>query len=245
MSERIQKVLSEQGYCSRRAAEQLIEERKIKVNGHTASPGDRVDIRKDVLTVNGERVHFSKRVEKLYFMLNKPRGYVTTLSDRHAKKYVGSLMEDVGVRVFPVGRLDKDSEGLLLFTNDGNFTNMVTHPSRELSKSYRVSVKPSATEEQLSKIASGVELEDGITAPASVTVTGEEFGKTVFEITIREGKNREIRRMCEAVGLQTTRLKRTSIGPLRLGNLAAGEYRELTKQEVAAIRGACKKPVKQ
>ncbi len=241
MEERIQKVLSQQGFCSRRAAEEMIKKGRVKLNGHPVGLGDKMDPAKDVISVDGERVFLERKVEKLYYMLNKPRGYVTTLEDRHAKKTISELFEKIKTRMYPVGRLDKDSEGLILMTNDGEFANMIAHPSRGVSKSYRVSVRPTATEEQLSTLASGVELDDGITAPASVRVTGEEPGRTVFEITLREGRNREVRRMCEAVGLEVTRLKRTSIGPLRLGQLASGEYRELTKQEVIALRGACKK----
>jgi len=242
MEERIQKILSQYGICSRRAAEDMIKKGRIKLNGRQVSLGDRMDPKKDVLAIDGKRVAVGRKNEKLYYMLNKPRGVVTTLGDRHAKKDVGALMAQVGVRLFPVGRLDKDSEGLLLMTNDGQLANMIAHPSGGVSKSYRVTVKPSATEEQLSTLATGVEIEDGVTAPAAVRVTGEETGRTVFEITLREGKNREIRKMCEALGLTVTRLKRTSIGPLRLGMLKSGEYRELSKSEVAAIRGACGKP---
>lgn len=242
MEERIQKILSQQGVCSRRAAEQMIREGRVKLNGHPAGLGDRMDSKKDVLVIDGNRIHMERRVEKLYYMLNKPRGYVTTLGDRHAKQDVGELMEGVGVRLFPVGRLDKDSEGLLLMTNDGDFANQITHPSHGVRKSYRVSVKPSANEEQLAQLAGGVRLEEGVTAPTSVRVTSDEPDRTVFEIALEEGRNREIRRMCESVGLTVTRLKRTAVGPLRLGSLKSGEYRELQKQEVIALRGASKKP---
>lgn len=241
MEERIQKVLSQQGICSRRAAEELIKKGRVKLNGRPVGLGDKMDPRKDVLSIDGNRVQMERKVEKLYYMLNKPRGYVTTLSDRHAKQNVGELMESIGVRLFPVGRLDKDSEGLILMTNDGDFANLITHPSRGVSKTYRVSVKPSASEEQLSELAGGVRLDDGMTAPTSVRVTSDDADRTVFEITLKEGRNREIRRMCEAVGLSVTRLKRTSVGPLRLGSLKSGEYRELKKQEVIALRGASKK----
>ena len=203
-----------------------------------------MDPKKDVVSVGGERVWFSRDIKNVYFMLNKPRGFITTLEDKHAKKNVRMLMEKVDIRVFPVGRLDKDSEGLLIMTNDGDLANLISHPSSGVSKSYRVSVKPAADEAQLALLASGVELEDGTSAPASVRVTGGEKERTVFEITLKEGKNREIRRMCDAVGLEVIRLKRTSVGPLRLGNLPSGKYRELTKQEIMALRGACKRTEK-
>ena len=241
MRERIQKILSQQGLFSRRAAEDMIRGGKIKVNGRPASLGDRIDPKKDLISINGETVRLERNVRKRYFLLNKPRGFVTTLGDRHAKKDVGMLMKGTGVRLFPVGRLDKDSEGLLLMTNDGDFANDIAHPSRGVSKGYRVSVRPTAAEEQLFKLASGVSLDDGLTAPAAVRVTGDDAEKTVFEITLKEGRNREIRRMCEAVGLEVIRLKRTSIGPLRLGSLRSGQYRELTGQEVTALKNACGK----
>lgn len=244
MSERIQKVLSQQGYCSRRAAEKLIEEGRVKVNGRTATIGESIDISKDLIAVDNVPIFTKKRPEKLYYMINKPRGYVTTLHDRHAKRDVASLIEDLDVRLFPVGRLDKDSEGLLLLTNDGDFANMVSHPSRGISKSYRVSVRPAADEAQLSRLTLGIELDGVVVVPVSLIVTGEDRLKTVFEITLREGKNREIRRMCEIVGLSVTRLKRTAIGPIRLGNLRSGDFRELTKQEMKAIYTACSHPGK-
>ena len=238
MTERIQKILSQQGYCSRRAADRLIEQGRVKINGRIASIGDRMDVASDVIAVDNQRVFTRRRVEKHYYMLNKPRGYVTTLHDRHAKKDVASLVEDIGVRLFPVGRLDKDSEGLLLMTNDGSFANMISHPSHGITKSYRVSVKPAADEQQLSELASGVELDGMLTVPVSVLVTAEDAEKTVFEMTLKEGKNREVRRLCEAVGLVVVRLKRTAIGPLRLAALPSGKYRELTKQELTALFAA-------
>ncbi|MCL1830156.1 MAG: rRNA pseudouridine synthase [Oscillospiraceae bacterium] len=242
MTERIQKVLSQQGYCSRRAAEKLISEGRVKVNGRTASLGESIDISTDRLTVDNVPILIQKRPEKLYYMINKPRGYVTTLHDRHAKKEVAALIEDLPVRLFPVGRLDKDSEGLLFLTNDGEFANMITHPSRGVTKSYRVSVKPAMDETQLSKLSVGVELDGVPIMPVAITITGEERNKTVFEITLSEGRNREIRRICEAVGLTVTRLKRTAIGPIRLGTLATGRYRELTKAELKAVYSACSQP---
>jgi len=239
--ERIQKVLSRYGVCSRRAAEELIKRGSVKLNGRAVKLGDKMDPKRDVLAVDGKRVHLAPKLEMHYYMLNKPRGVVTTLSDRHAKKDVSALIKGVEARLFPVGRLDKDSEGLLLMTNDGRFANMIAHPSRGVTKGYRVSVKPAASEAQLSALASGVELDGGRTAQAPVRVTREEAGRTVFEIALKEGKNREIRRMCEAVGLEVTRLKRTSIGPLSLGALKSGEYRELSKAELAALWGAAGK----
>lgn len=239
MDERIQKVLSEQGYCSRRAAEQIIKEGRAKLNGHPVSIGDKMDVRKDILTIDGERILMEKEVRKLYFALYKPRGYVTTTSDSHADKTIMDLIGGINERVYPIGRLDKDSEGLLLLTNDGDFTNMITHPSCGVSKLYRVTVRPAPVEEQLIELATGVKLDDGTTAkPATVRVVASEPNRGVMEMVLTEGKNREIRRMCEAIGLEVIRLKRLSIGPLRLGMLKSGEYRELRKEEIIAARNA-------
>lgn len=242
MKERIQKVLAQQGYCSRRAAEQIIAEGRVKINGHPVKLGDKMDILKDVLSVDGERVHMEKKREMVYLMLYKPRGYVSTLDDPHTEKTVASLVAGAGVRVHPVGRLDKDSEGLLLMTNDGALTNLLTHPSSKVGKMYRVTVRPAPTEEQLIALSSGVVLDDGYkTAPTTLRVLVSEPGRGVLEMVLYEGKNRQIRRMCDAVGLQTVRLKRTAIGPLRLGMLKPGQFRPLKKEELIALRNACSK----
>ncbi len=237
---RLQKYLAENGIASRRKSEELIERGKVRVNGHPARLGDKVDPKRDLVTVSGERVQPAE-TGNCYFMLNKPRGYVTTMRDEMGRKCVAELMEDVDCRVFPVGRLDRDSEGLLLFTNDGEFANMMTHPSMHVSKTYRVTVRPKADEEQLVALSSGVVIDGRRTMPASVQVLGEETDRTVFQITIHEGRNRQIRKMCEAVGLETIRLKRISIGSVKLGSLPVGQYRELKKEEVAALRRAAQK----
>ncbi|MEG1943891.1 MAG: pseudouridine synthase [Oscillospiraceae bacterium] len=239
MDERIQKVLSEQGYCSRRAAEQIIKEGRAKLNGHPVSIGDKMDVRKDILTIDGERILMEKEVRKLYFALYKPRGYVTTTSDSHADKTIMDLIGGINERVYPIGRLDKDSEGLLLLTNDGDFTNMLTHPSKEVGKQYRVTVRPAPSEEQLIELSSGVKLDDGyITQPATIHVVESSAERGVFEMVLTEGKNRQIRRMCEAVGITVIRLKRLAVGPVRIGMLRPGEYRELRKEEISALRNA-------
>ena len=238
MKERIQKVLSSGGYCSRRKAEELIAAGKVTVNGHPAGLGDKADPARDVIAVSGQRVYLDAKKPKSYYIINKPRGYVTTLSDEMGRKTVADIMEETGLRLFPIGRLDKDSEGLLIMTDDGELANRVAHPSGGIKKTYRVSVAPHAEEQQLITLATGVVIDGRKTAPAAVRVTGDSPDKTVFEITLSEGRNREIRRMCEAVGLTVTRLKRTSIGPIRLGSLPTGTFRELTKQELMALRNA-------
>ena len=175
-------------------------------------------------------------------MLNKPRGYITTSKDDRGRKTVLELISDTPARVYPVGRLDKDSEGLLLFTNDGNFANQLTHPSHQVSKLYRVTVRPTVTEEQLIALANGVYLDDGTkTLPAIVRVVTQEENRSVLEISIKEGKNRQVRRMCAAVGLEVARLRRNSIGPVKLGMLAPGKYRELKPSEVNALKAAATK----
>ena len=155
---RIQKAMADQGLCSRRAAEQIIQEGRVKLNGRPVQLGDKMDIRADILSVDGQRVFFDKKKEFYYYMLNKPRGYITTSSDDRGRKTVLDLVKDAPVRVYPVGRLDKDSEGLLLFTNDGNFANQLTHPSHQVSKLYRVTVRPTVTEEQLIALANEAHL---------------------------------------------------------------------------------------
>lgn len=236
---RIQKVLAEQGVCSRRAAEQLIREGRVKLNGRPVTVGDKMDTVKDLLTVDGQKVFVPKKSEKYYYMMYKPRGYITTTSDERGRKTVMDLIADAPVRVYPVGRLDKDSEGLLLFTNDGDFANLLTHPSHGVSKLYRVTVRPHATEEQIIALTDGVVLDDGSkTLPAVIHVVTDEPERTVLEMTIREGKNRQIRRMCEAVGLDVIRLRRSALGAVKLGMLQPGQYRELTGQEVTALRTA-------
>ena len=239
---RIQKVLSEQGYCSRRAAEQIIREGRVKVNGHPVGLGDKMDPNRDVLSVDGQRVWLQKKQEMCYLMLHKPRGYVTTTSDELGRKTVMDLVADYPVRVFPVGRLDKDSEGMILLTNDGSFANLMMHPSHGVSKLYRVTVHPRATEEQVVALSEGVVLDYGVrTQPAVINVVTDEPGRTVLEMTIKEGKNRQIRRMCEAVGLEVVRLRRSAMGAVKLGMLQPGQYRELTRSEVNALRAAAVK----
>ncbi len=234
---RLQKLISESGLCSRRKAEELIINGKVKVNGHPASIGDGATYN-DVITVNGERIYLEKKRKKYYIMLNKPRGYVTTMSDELDRKCVTELLTGLDERVYPVGRLDRNSEGMLLFTNDGNFANDIMHPSRHISKTYRVTVRPSITEDQLVQLTAGVEIDGRKTLPANVEVLDEEEGRVVLRIMIREGRNRQIRKMCEAVGLEVARLRRTAIGPVKLGMLKPGTWRELTAEEVKALRNA-------
>lgn len=237
---RIQKVLSEQGIVSRRKAEEWIEQGKIKVNGRPASLGQKINPNRDVVTIDGERVYFQKSSQKYYIMLHKPRGYVTTMNDELGRKCVAELVEDVPERVYPIGRLDKDSEGMLLFTNDEDFANLIMHPSHHVSKTYRVTVRPDISDAQVIQLSTGVVIDGKKTSPAHVTVLEKAPGRVVLQVVIYEGRNRQVRKMCEAVGLEVARLKRTAIGPLKLGMLAPGKWRELRPGEIGMIRNAVK-----
>lgn len=234
--ERLQKFLSECSVASRRKSEELIREGKVKVNGRIAQIGDKIDPKKDTVTVSGKKVVAVK--QKYYIMLNKPRGYVTTMSDELGRKCVAELVQDVGAQVYPVGRLDKDSEGLLLLTNDGEFANAVMHPRKHIPKTYRVTVRSNINDDQIAKLENGIDIEgDGRdTLPASVRVIEKSAGRSVFEITIYEGRNRQIRKMCEQVSLDVIRLKRNSVGSVKLGMLKVGKWRELTEDEVHRLQ---------
>lgn len=236
---RLQKFLAESGVASRRKSEELIADGKVKVNGKVASIGDKVDPKRDTVTVSGKKI--VKRKEFTYILLHKPRGFITTMSDEMDRKCVAELIKDVPVRVYPVGRLDRESEGMLLFTNDGEFANAMTHPTKHVPKTYRVTVRPSITEDQITQLTTGIIIDDRKTAPAQVRVITKEEGRVVLEIILYEGRNRQIRKMCEAVGLETIRLKRISMGSLKLGSLGPGKFRELKKEEVSALKRAAQK----
>jgi len=234
---RIQKMIADSGYCSRRKAEELISRGKVKLNGHPVKLGDKCGF-KDIITIDGERIYMPRKKNLLYIMMNKPRGYVTTVSDELDRRCVMDLLDGVEERVYPIGRLDRNSEGLLLFTNDGDFANSIMHPSRHVSKTYRVTVRPDITDDQLVQLSEGIDIDGRKTMPASVVVKEKEQGRVVLLITIKEGRNRQIRRMCEAVGLEVARLRRISIGPVKLGMLKPGTWRELTAEELRALRTA-------
>ncbi len=227
---RLQKFLSECGVASRRKSEELISMGKVKVNGRVAQIGDKINPKKDTVTVSGKKVVGTKN--KYYIMLHKPRGFVTTLSDEMDRRCVADLVKDIPERIYPVGRLDKDSEGLLLMTNDGDFANAMMHPKHHVPKTYRVTVRQNVTENMVDQLAVGIVIEGRKTAPADVRVLLKEETRTVLEIVLYEGRNREIRKMCESLGLDVIRLKRTQFGSIKLGMLAQGKYRELTAEEV-------------
>ena len=221
--------------ASRRKSEELINAGSVKVNGKIAQLGDKVDPYKDKVFVNGKRITAAAKPKHRYIMLHKPRGFITTMSDERGRKCVAELIKDIPERVYPVGRLDKDSEGMLLFTNDGEFANLITHPKKDIYKVYRVTIRPGITEEQIVTFETGMMLDGRKTAPAEVRVVKKEAGRTVLEIVLREGRTRQFRRMWEMLGLEVARLKRVAIGQVKLGMLKQGDWRDLTPEEVKKL----------
>ena len=230
--ERLQKIIAARGLCSRRQAEKWIEEGRVRVNGNTARLGDTADVTEDVIEVDGKRL--PEAGKKLYLMLNKPRGYVTTLSDEKGRKNAAELVAGCGTRVYPVGRLDMDSEGLLLFTNDGEFANLMMHPRHEIDKVYRVWVTD-FTPEKLEALKEPIELDGYTIRKPSVRPVRLESTRAILDVTIHEGRNRQVRRMCQAAGLEVARLKRIAEGALRIGELKPGAWRELEPREIELL----------
>lgn len=231
---RISKFLSDRGVMSRRAADGEIEKGNVKVNGTPAQLGQKIDPVTDTVTVNGKKV--GRGDEKVCLVLNKPRGYVTTMHDERGRKSVSDLVSELGIRVYPIGRLDRDSEGLLLMTNDGELANMLTHPKYHKPKTYDVTVEGKASEEQIERLGKPFKLDGYITKPAEVKrFTGDEC-TTVLQIKLFEGRNRQIRRMCETVGLKVIALKRISIGDINLGKLPTGKWKMLTAEQIETLK---------
>lgn len=232
---RLQKYIADAGICSRRAAEKMMEDGRVTVNGKPTHLGQKVT-GSEKICIDGEQIKVSYRRD-VYLMLYKPRGYVTTSSDEMGRKCVIDLVQSVSQRVYPVGRLDKDSEGLLLLTNDGDLANKLMHPRHRIGKTYRTIVAGSVSRDQIVDLSNGVTLDDGYkTTKAEVEILSVKEDRTIVSITIFEGKNRQIRRMCEAVGLQVLRLKRERIGSLSIGTLRSGQYRKLTDKEVEYLK---------
>ena len=233
MEERLQKILSAAGLCSRRQAEAWLQAGRVTVNGVPAALGDRADRDRDLIAVDGKPL--TAAPEKVYLLLHKPRGYVTTLSDERGRPTAAALTADCGARVYPVGRLDMDSEGLLLMTNDGDFAQRMAHPRHRREKEYHVTVSGSlpGCDRRLEALTA---LEDGTPiAPAQVRVLRRNGETWVLSVTICQGLNRQIRRMCAQAGLTVRRLRRVREGSLLLGNLPPGKWRSLTAAEVAAL----------
>lgn len=233
---KLQKYIAECGLMSRRAAEKEIEAGYFAVNGITATIGMRIDPNSDAVTYKGKPLN-KESDRKLYIMLYKPKGVVTTMNDEKGRKSVRDIV-DVGTRVYPVGRLDLNSEGLLLMTNDGELTNAITHPSGEIKKVYSVTLKGKVENEELDRLRAVREIDGEKLAPFEVELVSRNENNSVVRFTLSEGKNREIRRICEKVGVYISKLKRISLGPLRLGDMKSGEYRELTGTELRALKNA-------
>jgi len=232
--ERLQKLIAAAGLSSRREAERWIEQGRVTLNGRLAKLGDQADPERDRIEVDGKRLKAAE--QHVYLMLNKPVGYVTTAKDPEGRPTVLKLLRGSGARVFPVGRLDLNSEGLLLMTNDGELANRIMHPRNEVSKAYQVKVRGQLSSEAKLALEEGIELEDGKSAPARVANIRETRGHCWFELTIHEGRNRIVRRMCDALGYQVARLIRTRIDFLQLGSLRPGQFRKLTDAEVKRLK---------
>ena len=234
MKERLQKLIASAGLCARRTAEDWIAAGRVCVNGAVASLGDRADPETDTVTVDGAPL--PGKPGAVYLMLNKPRGYVTTLSDEYGRRTAAELVADCGTRVYPVGRLDRDSEGLLLFTNDGQLTHALLHPSHQVDKTYIVSVT-GAEDGSAARLAAVDKLDGESIVPAQVEELHRSGTAAEYRVVIHQGKKRQIRRMCAAAGLEVTRLCRVAEGGLRLGGLPPGKWRYLTEEELGLIRG--------
>ena len=232
--ERLQKLIARAGICSRRAAEELITAGRVTVDGQIVRElGAKADPSQNKIGVDGKLLHFD--TEKIYLLLNKPRGYVSTAHDERGRKTVIDLLgENFKGRVYPVGRLDLNSEGVLILTNDGDLTNALIHPRYEVAKTYRAKISGVVTEEKLDLLRAGIELDDGLTAPAEVYLLDAD----TVEVTIHEGRNRQVRRMLAAVGCDVKRLRRIKFAGLTLDGLKVGQWRTLTAAEVAELKGA-------
>ena len=233
MKERLQKILSARGVASRRKAEEMIQNGLVTVNGAVAALGDSADPETDEILVAGRLLPTSQ--ENVYILLHKPRGYVTTLSDEKGRPNAAQLVADCGIRVYPVGRLDMDSEGLLLFTNDGDFANALMHPKHEVKKTYDTWVTGYVPGAEV-RLSRPIDLDGYTIRPPKVKLIRADGAKAKFQITIHEGRNRQVRRMCEAAGMTVTRLKRIKEGNLSLGDLPLGKWRYLTADEVEAMK---------
>ena len=232
---RLEKFLSEAGVASRRHAKQIISEGRVTVNGQKIFiPGIHIDPDSDVIKLDGKSIVLVKK--KIYIALNKPAGYLSTAIDDRYRPTVLHLLRNLPVRVYPVGRLDLDTEGLLLLTNDGELAHKITHPRYHVDKVYVAWVQGHPDEAALEKLRLGVRIEDGITAPAKVIVTEQAGTHTCLKITIHEGKKRQVKRMCRAIGHEVQHLKRIQVGPIKLGNLRVGKYRHLSLKELEALK---------
>lgn len=234
MQQRLQKIIAAAGHCSRRRAEELIAAGRVRVDGQVAILGTQADVAKNTILVDGKPLNAAEKL--VYVLLNKPIGTVTTLSDPEGRPVVTDLVRDLPVRLFPVGRLDINTSGLLLLTNDGALANRLAHPSNQVDKVYLVKVRGQLSEESKRLMENGVTLDDGMTSPAKVSHLRVRGGHSWFELTIHEGRNRQVRRMCEALGHQVSRLVRIGYAFLTLDELAPGQKRMLTSKEVSKLK---------
>lgn len=232
---RLQKFLADAGIMSRRAAEAEIEKGRVSVNGHVAEIGAKVDPRSDLVTYRGHRVVYEKQ-DYVYIMMNKPRGYLSSVSDDRGRKCVTDLLEGIDARVYPVGRLDLISEGMLLLTNDGELNKRLSHPSTSLPKLYRVKVSGAVSDGQMEILSSPLEIDGYTIKPVKVTKTSSDESGTVLKMTLLEGRNRQIRKMCEIAGLTVKRLSRVAIGNLKLDDLPVGKWRYLDENEIEYLK---------
>ena len=237
--ERLQKIIAQSGYCSRRKAEELISEGRVKVNGKVVTElGTKADV-EDIISVDGKRINMERKV---YILMNKPRNVVCSAKDDRGRKTVVDLIEGVGERIYPIGRLDFDTTGVLLLTNDGDITNKLIHPSKEIDKTYRVTIDGFANEDQLERIRRGIKLDGVMTSPAIVEVSkiNKEKRKSIINITIHEGKNHQVKRMFNTVGLKVVKLNRIEFAGFKVGGLKEGQYRLLTNKEITELKSMVK-----
>ena len=235
-SVKLQKYFSDCGVMSRRAAEEEIKKGRVKVNGSVAELGLRIDPTVDVVEYLGKRV-MQNSDEKICIMLNKPRGFVTTLADEKGRRTVAELVSSLGKRVYPIGRLDMDSDGLLLLTDDGELANRLTHPRHEIPKIYHVTVSGKVSAEQKQRLSSPMILDGYEILPVKTDILDFDGSSTLLSMTLYEGRNRQIRKMCDSVGLKISRLCRVAIGEISLGSLELGKWRQLTKEELEYLKG--------
>ena len=238
---RLQKIIADRGYCSRRKAEEYIQEGKVFVDNKLVNTlGEKFDEDTCIIKVNGVILNPIKKDKYTYLLLNKPVGVITTMSDDRNRKTVADLIPPRYGRLFPVGRLDINTSGIIFMTDDGDFANLVTHPSSSFTKTYLVLIDGQLTQDEKNKLENGVILEDGITAPAKVTLRKMDIDKTIFEIQIHEGRNRQVRRMVEAINHNTLALRRIKIGPVSIGDLQVGAFRELDNNIIDQIKQTCR-----
>jgi 23S rRNA pseudouridine2605 synthase len=234
---RISKYFTDCGVMSRRAADTAVENGEVKVNGLTAVLGQRITPGVDVVTWKGKKIVLPATPAKMTVMLNKPRGYLTTLSDDKGRHTVAELVADAGVRLYPVGRLDMDSDGLLILTNDGDLANRLSHPSHNVNKVYLAYVDGHVTSEQMTGLTTPIEIDGKLTSPALVRKAAFNQFETALEVTIHDGRNRQVRRLCEREGLHVRKLTRVAEGSLLLGDLEEGKWRRLSEKEIRKLKG--------